>query len=176
MLQIFVLDSDLSTRYTRAWASPTLYQKVSQTKLPTGKLPCWRGKIPTLILEHLWYLLTLLLVIYFMWVSFPHHTLQLLWKGHQQHTIANNTYKQKYTALWHRTDMPSQIIFTTAHPTGRQPPPLSSVLYRIIYKRRSVVAAQVLLGEKSGAYRVGPDSIIPSLPVTQWNSYGGSWK
>jgi hypothetical protein len=35
--------------------------------------------------------------------------------------------------------------------TGRQPPPLSSVLYRIIYKRRSVVAAQVLLREKSGA-------------------------
>ncbi len=35
--------------------------------------------------------------------------------------------------------------------TGRQPPPLSSVLYRIIYKRRSVVAAQELLREKSGA-------------------------
>jgi hypothetical protein len=35
--------------------------------------------------------------------------------------------------------------------TGRQPPPLSSVLYRIIYKRHSVVAAQVLLREKSGA-------------------------
>ena len=37
------------------------------------------------------------------------------------------------------------------HSTGRQPPPLSSVLYRIIYKRRSVVAAQELLREKSGA-------------------------
>jgi hypothetical protein len=47
-------------------------------------------------------------------VSFPHHTLQLLWKGHQKHTIAIKTYKQKYTALWHRTDVPSQIIFTTA--------------------------------------------------------------
>jgi hypothetical protein len=35
--------------------------------------------------------------------------------------------------------------------TGRQPPPLSSVLYGIIYKRYSVVAAQVLLREKSGA-------------------------
>jgi hypothetical protein len=35
--------------------------------------------------------------------------------------------------------------------TGRQPPPLSSVLYRIIYKRRSVVATQVLLREKSDA-------------------------
>jgi hypothetical protein len=35
--------------------------------------------------------------------------------------------------------------------TGRQPPPLSSVLYRIIYKRCSIVAAQVLLREKSGA-------------------------
>jgi hypothetical protein len=35
--------------------------------------------------------------------------------------------------------------------TGRQPPPLSSVLYGIIYKRCSVVAAQVLLREKSGA-------------------------
>ncbi len=32
--------------------------------------------------------------------------------------------------------------------TGRQPPPLSSVLYRIIHKRRSVVVAQVLLREK----------------------------
>ncbi len=35
--------------------------------------------------------------------------------------------------------------------TGRQPPPLSSVLYGIIYKRCSVLAAQVLLREKSGA-------------------------
>jgi hypothetical protein len=35
--------------------------------------------------------------------------------------------------------------------TGRQPPPLSSVLYGIIYKRCPVVAAQVLLREKSGA-------------------------
>jgi hypothetical protein len=35
--------------------------------------------------------------------------------------------------------------------TGRQPPPLSSVLYGIIYKRCSVVAAQVLLREKSDA-------------------------
>ncbi len=35
--------------------------------------------------------------------------------------------------------------------TGRQPPPLSSVLYRIISGRRSVLAAQLLLREKSGA-------------------------
>jgi hypothetical protein len=39
----------------------------------------------------------------------------------------------------------------TVHTTGRQPPPLSSVLYRIISGRRSVLAAQVLLREKSGA-------------------------
>jgi hypothetical protein len=38
-----------------------------------------------------------------------------------------------------------------AHCTGRQLPPLSSVLYRIISKRRSVLAAQLLLREKSGA-------------------------
>jgi hypothetical protein len=40
---------------------------------------------------------------------------------------------------------------TRVRVTGRQPPPLSSGLYRIIYKRRSAVAAQVLLREKSGA-------------------------
>jgi hypothetical protein len=34
--------------------------------------------------------------------------------------------------------------------TGRQLPPLSSVLYRIIYKRRYILAAQLLLREKSG--------------------------
>ncbi len=39
----------------------------------------------------------------------------------------------------------------TESTTGRQPPPLSSVLFGIIYKRCSVVAAQVLLREKSGA-------------------------
>jgi hypothetical protein len=35
--------------------------------------------------------------------------------------------------------------------TGRQLPPLSSVLYGIILRRRSVLAAQLLLREKSGA-------------------------
>jgi hypothetical protein len=35
--------------------------------------------------------------------------------------------------------------------TGRQLPPLSSVLYGIISKRRSVLAAQILLRGKSGA-------------------------
>jgi hypothetical protein len=35
--------------------------------------------------------------------------------------------------------------------TGRQLPPLSSVLYGIISRRRSVLAAQLLLKEKSGA-------------------------
>ena len=35
-------------------------------------------------------------------------------------------------------------------PTGRQLPPLSSVLYGIISGRRSVLAAQLLLREKSG--------------------------
>jgi hypothetical protein len=35
--------------------------------------------------------------------------------------------------------------------TGRQLPPLSSVLYGIISRRRSVLAAQLLLREKSGA-------------------------
>jgi hypothetical protein len=37
--------------------------------------------------------------------------------------------------------------------TGRQLPPLSSVLYRIISKRRYILAAQLLLREKSGTYR-----------------------
>ncbi len=35
--------------------------------------------------------------------------------------------------------------------TGRQPPPLSSVLYGIISERLSVLAAQLHLREKSGA-------------------------
>jgi hypothetical protein len=34
--------------------------------------------------------------------------------------------------------------------TGRQLPPLSSVLYGIISERRTVLAAQLLLREKSG--------------------------
>jgi hypothetical protein len=42
------------------------------------------------------------------------------------------------------------ISHHSVHSTGRQPPPLSSVLHGIIYKRCSVVAAQVLLREKSG--------------------------
>ena len=53
--------------------------------------------------------------------------------------------------------------------TGWQPPPLSSVLYGIISERRFVLAAQLLLREKSGASRVDTDSNIPSLP-------GGSMK
>jgi len=46
---------------------------------------------------------------------------------------------------------PQSIQSARLSSTGRQPPPLSSVLYRIIYKRCSVVATQVLLREKSGA-------------------------
>ncbi len=49
--------------------------------------------------------------------------------------------------------------------TGRQLPPLPSVLYGIISERRTVLAAQLLLGEKSGGKRVDTaDSNIPSLP------------
>ncbi len=44
--------------------------------------------------------------------------------------------------------------------TGRQLPPLSSVLYGIISGRHSVLAAQLLLREKSGAKRNGTDSNI----------------
>ncbi len=51
------------------------------------------------------------------------------------------------------------------HTTGRHLPPLSSVLYGIISQRSSVLAAQLLLREKSGALRVGTDSNIPSLPA-----------
>jgi hypothetical protein len=42
------------------------------------------------------------------------------------------------------------LLEPTMHPTGRQLPPLSSVLYRIISKRRYILAAQLLLREKSG--------------------------
>jgi hypothetical protein len=43
----------------------------------------------------------------------------------------------------------SVVLWDTT--TGRQLPPLSSVLYGIISRRRSVLAAQLLLREKSGA-------------------------
>jgi hypothetical protein len=49
--------------------------------------------------------------------------------------------------------------------TGRQLPPLSSVLYGIISERRTVLAAKLLLKEKSGAWRVDTDSNIPSFPA-----------
>jgi hypothetical protein len=45
----------------------------------------------------------------------------------------------------------STVAVQTGGPTGRQLPPLSSVLYGIISKRRSVLAAQLLHREKSGA-------------------------
>ena len=41
--------------------------------------------------------------------------------------------------------------FLEGLPLGRQPPPVSSVLYGIITERRSILAAQLLLREKSGA-------------------------
>ncbi len=44
-----------------------------------------------------------------------------------------------------------KIYETNAKATGRQLPPFSSVLYGIISERRSVLAAQLLLREKSGA-------------------------
>ncbi len=47
---------------------------------------------------------------------------------------------QRFFAVPHRT-----VQFT-----GRQLPPLSSVLYRIISKRRYILAAQLLFREKSG--------------------------
>jgi hypothetical protein len=42
------------------------------------------------------------------------------------------------------------ISYFKASTTGRQLPPLSSVLYGIISERRTVLAAQLLLREKSG--------------------------
>jgi hypothetical protein len=49
-------------------------------------------------------------------------------------------------------------------------------LYSVVYGRRCTQPAHLLLREKSDVWRVRTDSIIPSLPVTQWNSFGGSWK
>ncbi len=49
--------------------------------------------------------------------------------------------------------------------TGRQLRPLSSVLYRIISERRYILAAQLLLRDKSGTERSGTDSNIPILPA-----------
>ncbi len=42
------------------------------------------------------------------------------------------------------------VVQARGQSTGRQLRPLSSVLYRIIYKRRYILAAQLLLREKSG--------------------------
>jgi hypothetical protein len=55
-----------------------------------------------------------------------------------------------------RTPMVNTLAFShiatgRQPPTGRQLPPLSSVLYGIISRRRFVVAAQLLLREKSDA-------------------------
>jgi hypothetical protein len=44
-----------------------------------------------------------------------------------------------------------EISKSSGPTTGRQPPPLSSVLYGKISERHSVLAAQLLLREKSGA-------------------------
>jgi hypothetical protein len=42
-------------------------------------------------------------------------------------------------------------LFISVSYTGRQPPPLSSVLYRIISGRLSILAIQLFLEEKSAA-------------------------
>jgi hypothetical protein len=52
-------------------------------------------------------------------------------------------------------------VFLLINTAGRQLPPLSSVLYGIISGRRSELAAQLLLREKSGGLRV--DTIAISL-------------
>ncbi len=48
------------------------------------------------------------------------------------------------------SDGRSMPLALTDQTTGRQPPSLSSVLYGIISESRSVLAAQLLLREKSG--------------------------
>ncbi len=105
--------------------------------------------------------------ILFRFVSITTENYFCLFRGHPSFVALRHLHYQP-------TPPVVALVAFTGRPTGRQPPPLSSVLYGIIYKRYSVVAAEVLLREKSGAQRVGPDSIIPSLPVTQCNSYGGS--
>ncbi len=61
----------------------------------------------------------------------------------------------------------------TACTTGRQPPPLSSVLYGIISKRRYILAAQLLLREKSELALI---ALSLACLVAQWYLHGGSWK
>ncbi len=58
-------------------------------------------------------------------------------------TISRRRWDQNTTQVANRLNR------ARATYTGRQLPPLSSVLYGIVYKRCSVVAAQVLLREKS---------------------------
>jgi hypothetical protein len=50
---------------------------------------------------------------------------------------------------WAKEDRKNACVIE--YSTGRQLRPLSSVLYRIISKRRYILAAQLLLREKSGA-------------------------
>jgi hypothetical protein len=94
----------------------------------------------------------------------PHKHLCLFKIGYDVHALLSSVMYilsgKKITAVYpmsrrrwdqNTTQVANRLNRARATYTGRQPPPLSSVLYRIIYKRRSVVAAQVLLREKSGA-------------------------
>jgi hypothetical protein len=70
-----------------------------------------------------------------------------IWPSHRSRV---HTVTRPYAGFRHlEWTVPDQTVRFLV--TGRQPTPLSSVLYGIIYKRRSVLAAQLLLREKSDA-------------------------
>jgi hypothetical protein len=60
--------------------------------------------------------------------------------------------------------------------TGRQPPPLYSVLYGIISRRRCVLPRNFSLEKNQVPRELTLISKSLACLVAQWNSYGGSWK
>ncbi len=64
----------------------------------------------------------------------------------------------------------------TDRTTGRQPPPLSSVLWGIISKRRSYWPDNYSLEKNQVPRELALIAISLACLVAQWYSYGGSWK
>ncbi len=64
----------------------------------------------------------------------------------------------------------------TVAPTVRQPPPLYSVLYGIISKRRCILPRNFSLEKNQVPRELALIAISLACLVAQWNSHAGSWK